>query len=47
MALAPRKQTQLNEILHGVSSFFVVLFAITFIVNVTSNPKMFKPVFGG
>ena len=33
MALPPFKQSQLGKILLGVSIFFVVLFAITLIMN--------------
>jgi len=47
MALPPFKQSQLGKILLGVSIFFVVLFAVTLIMNWISNPDMFKPVFGG
>ena len=47
MALPPFKQSQLGKILLGVSIFFVVLFAVTLIMNWVSNPDMFTPVFGG
>jgi hypothetical protein len=47
MALPPFKQSQLGKILLGVSIFFVVLFAVTLIMNWISNPDMFTPVFGG
>jgi multisubunit Na+/H+ antiporter MnhB subunit len=47
MALPPFKQSQIGKILLGVSIFFVVLFAVTLIMNWISNPDMFKPVFGG
>jgi len=45
MALPPFKQNQLGKILLGVSIFFVVLFAVTLIMNWINNPDMFKPVF--
>jgi len=47
MALPPFKQSQLGKILLGISIFFVVLFAVTLIMNWVSNPDMFTPVFGG
>jgi len=47
MALPPFKQSQLGKILLGISIFFVVLFAVTLIMNWISNPDMFTPVFGG
>jgi len=47
MAIPPFKQSQLGKILLGVSIFFVVLFAVTLIMNWVSNPDMFTPVFGG
>jgi len=47
MALPPFKQSKLGKILLGVSIFFVVLFAVTLIMNWVSNPDMFTPVFGG
>ena len=47
MALPSFKQSQLGKISLGVSILFVVLFAITLVMNWISNPDMFKPVFGG
>ncbi len=46
MALPPFKQSQLGKILLGISIFFVVLFAVTLIMNWISSTDMFKPVFG-
>jgi len=46
MALPPFQQNRLGKILLGVSIIFVVLFAITLVMNWISNPDMFRPVFG-
>ena len=46
MALPPFQQNRLGKILHGVSIIFVVLFAITTVMNWIGNPDMFRPVFG-
>ena len=46
MALPPFQQNRLGKILLGVSIIFVVLFAITLVMNWISDPDMFRPVFG-